>query len=214
MKTLSRSEARAIDKAAMETYGIPGIVLMENAGRGIVDYFLAQKPQGKIVICCGKGNNGGDGYVIARHLDNQNIPVHILSFAKPSEIMGDAKINYDIVLKSNIHLTPIHQQDIASELFDAEWIIDGLLGTGLQGEVQEPFVDVIHAINQARKKVLAIDIPSGLDCDTGEPLGCAIIADCTATMVGMKKGFNNPHAKNYLGHIFIVDIGIPKQLFT
>lgn len=209
MKYLSRNEARAIDKKAMEVYGVPGIVLMENAGRGIAEYILSLKPQGKITICCGKGNNGGDGYVIARHLDNHNLPIEILCFATPEDIQGDARINYDIAVNAKLPLT--HVQNTDTDLFtDSAYIIDGLLGSGLQGEVQAPFDGIINAINQAHKKVLAIDIPSGLDCDTGQPLGTAIHADHTLTMVAPKQGFTASEAKSHVGQVEVVDIGLPR----
>ncbi|MCH9757079.1 MAG: NAD(P)H-hydrate epimerase [Gammaproteobacteria bacterium] len=212
---LSRNQAKALDKLAMEDYGIPGIVLMENAGRGIVDRFLMYQPHGNITICCGKGNNGGDGFVVARYLSEAHYQVHILLFADPSEITGDAKINYDIIVKLGVPITIVSEektQAMMPVLTDADWIIDALFGTGLQGVVQAPFDEVIRLINHANKKVLSIDIPSGLDCDTGKPLGVAIKAHVTVSMVGFKKGFCNVESKTYLGKIDTVDIGIPNIL--
>lgn len=212
---LNRLESQAIDKQCTETYGIPSIILMENAGRGIVDVFLRLKSQGKVVICCGGGNNGGDGLVIARHLDNHHIPVHILLFIDPLTLKGDAKINYEIVQRSGIPLTVIRSDDIQSMkpfLSEASWIIDALFGTGLKGGVKSPFNQIIQLINEAKKQILSVDIPSGLDCDTGEVLGTAIQAAHTVTMVALKKGFTNPKAAAYLGEVHIVDIGAPRVL--
>lgn len=212
---LSRHQARELDRLTIEKYHIPGIVLMENAGRGIVDYFLTHKPQGKSIICCGRGNNAGDGFVVARFLYNLDMPVHVLLFGKQDEISGDAKINYDIVDALGVPTTVMLEdnlQTLEHELSEADWIIDALFGTGLQGDVKAPFVRVIEAMNNAHKKVLSIDIPSGLDCDTGEALGIAVKATHTVTMVGVKQGFLNPTAQDYLGNIDVVDIGTPREL--
>src|SRR5947209_6122089 len=108
---LTREEARELDRLAIEEFGIPSIVLMENAGRGIVGYLLTCSVKGQVVICCGKGNNGGDGLVVARHLDNHGILVHVLLFCDPQELTADASINYHIVKKSQIAFTMIQNQD-------------------------------------------------------------------------------------------------------
>lgn len=212
---LNRNAARSLDKLTIEDYGIPGIVLMENAGLGVVDYFLANKLQGNVVICCGKGNNAGDGFVIARHLDNHNVSVHVLLFEEPSNMKGDAKINCNITIKSGIPITIIQKEEIHKIipfLSKADLIVDALFGTGLQGQIRAPFDTIIQLINESNKMILSIDIPSGLDCDTGEPLGIAIKAGHTFSMIGFKKGFSNPKAKEYLGKIHIIDIGTPKIL--
>ena len=212
---LSRTQARELDRLTIETYAIPGMVLMENAGRGIVDLLLTQEPQGNIIICCGQGNNGGDGFVVARYLHNLHRPVQVLLFGDPGEITGDAKINYIIIKALGVPIITINSEDIETiqhVLSEADWIIDALFGTGMQGQVKWPFVKVIGAINAAHKKVLSIDIPSGLDCDTGIPLGVAVRATHTVTMVGLKQGFLNPEAQDYLGHVDVVDIGTPRAL--
>ncbi len=213
---LSRDEVRELDRRAIEEYGIPGIVLMENAGRCIVDYLLSQDVQGNIIVCCGKGNNAGDGFVIARHLSNQDLSLQVLLFAKPDKLTGDAKTNFEILVKSSIPIIIVDDKNFNSVLNDilpnANWIIDALFGTGLYGTVQPPFDKIIQAINKANKKTLSVDIPSGLDCDSGEPLGVAVKATHTVTFVAYKKGFMNPQAKKYLGNIHVVNIGLPKVL--
>ena len=182
-KILSRDEVRELDRRAIEDFSMPGIILMENAGRGVVDYMLSCHVQGKIVICCGKGNNAGDGFVVARHLDNLGLTVHVLLFANPENYSGDAKINYELAHRSLIPMTVVNSENfheaIKTILANADWIIDALFGTGLKGNVQSPYDTVIQAINQMNKTVLAIDIPSGLDCNTGEPLECAVKATHT-----------------------------------
>src|SRR5262249_53061070 len=149
---------------------------------------------GPIVICCGKGNNGGDGFVIARHLDNGQIPVKVLLFGEAEDLTGDAAINYRIIAKAGLpvdclELCPFNGERLRHELATAEWILDALFGTGLTGPVRPPFEEVIAAINASPARVLAVDIPSGLDCDTGLALGPVVRADHTATFVGLKKGF-------------------------
>lgn len=215
---LPRDEVRKLDQLAIEEFGIPGIVLMENAGRNTAEYLMSLATiRGPVVICCGKGNNGGDGFVVARHLDNHNIPVHVLLFANSQELRGDAEINYNIVLKSGIYVVDCSDEHglerLKNEVARAEWIVDALFGTGLSGQIKPPYDDVIKTINAATAKKLAIDIPSGLDCDTGEPLGTAVKADHTVTFIAQKKGFSNPQAQAFLGQVHVADIGMPRVIF-
>ncbi|MDF1757491.1 MAG: NAD(P)H-hydrate epimerase [Legionellaceae bacterium] len=212
---LTRAQAQNIDKQSIKKYGIPGVVLMENAGRGIVDYFINLNSQGETVICCGKGNNGGDGFVIARYLFNLNLSVRVLVFADPNTIQGDARINYEIIMKLGVPVLVINSDNLdkfSTILSTANFIIDALFGTGLEGDILGFFAKVISIINDSDKEVLAVDIPSGLDCDTGEVLGVAVIASHTVTMIGPKVGFSNAKAHKYLGKISAVDIGAPQVL--
>lgn len=215
---LNREEMRELDRLAIQEFGIPGIILMENAGRGVVDYLLSCKIQGNIIICCGKGNNAGDGFVIARHLDNLGLSPLILLFADPNDLKGDAKINYDIVIKSLLPITIVREQNFSKIITDliskSDWIIDAIFGTGLNGIVKPPYDAVIQVINSSDAEIIAVDIPSGLDCDTGKPLGIAVKAKSTITFVCNKKGFSNLEAKNYIGQVHIVDIGIPQVLLN
>jgi NAD(P)H-hydrate epimerase len=212
---LSRDEVRAIDRRAIDDFGVPGAVLMENAGRGAAEVMLSLGARGPVVICCGKGNNGGDGFVIARHLDNRGVPVRVLLFARPEELSGDAALNYHILSRSGLPIEvragpPVDAESLRRELAAAEWIVDALFGTGLTGAVRPPFDQVIAAINASAAKVLAVDIPSGLDCDTGEPLGATVRAQHTVTFVALKKGFANPAARAWLGTVHVADIGAPR----
>jgi NAD(P)H-hydrate epimerase len=216
---LSRQQVRVLDRKALEVFGMPGIVLMENAGRGAMEVLAGLGVEGKVVLCCGKGNNGGDGFVIARHLDNSQVPLHILLFACPEELPGDAAINYQIVARSGLPIIvfsgeTIDRSEVNRHLSKADWIVDALYGTGLQGPVRPPFDQVILAINEAGKKVLAVDVPSGLDCDTGKPMGATIRADHTVTFVDAKVGFVQPEAAAWLGEVHIVDIGAPRNLLA
>jgi NAD(P)H-hydrate epimerase len=214
---LSREQVRALDRRAIEEFGVPGVVLMENAGRGAAEVLMGLGCKGPMVICCGKGNNGGDGFVIARHLDNRRIPVRVLLFADPSKLTGDAAVNYQIIARSGLEISVydgefVNDAKVRSELAKAEWIVDALFGTGLTGPVRKPFDQIIQSINESNRRVLAVDIPSGLDCDTGRPLGLTVRAEHTVTFVAEKKGFANPLAKNWTGHVHVLDISGPRRL--
>ena len=209
---LNRQEARDLDRRAMEEYGIAGVVLMESAGRGAAEYLLSQHVEGPVIICCGKGNNGGDGFVIARYLHNQAVQVRVLVFSQPKDFSHDAKINYDIIAKMGIPIIYCYgKESYEDELLSAKWVVDALFGTGLEGMVKAPYDAIVQSMNATPAKILAIDIPSGLDCDTGKPLGVAIKAQYTVTFVALKKGFINREAKEYLGQVHVIDIGIPKD---
>jgi NAD(P)H-hydrate epimerase len=212
---LRREEVRAIDRRAIEEFGVPGVVLMENAGRGAAEVLLSLGVSGPVTIYCGKGNNGGDGFVIARHLDNRGVEVRVLLFARPEELTGDAAINFHIIKQSGLSFRADLGEDesaLNEELSRSAWIVDALFGTGLTGAVRPPFDRVIAAINASGRPVLAVDIPSGLDCDTGQTMGATVRAQHTVTFVAMKKGFAEPAAKEWLGQVHVVDIGAPRVL--
>lgn len=217
--TLSRDAVRDVDRRAIEDFGMSGLVLMENAGRGTADVLLKLGCRGPVVVCAGKGNNAGDGFVIARHLENHGIEVRVWLFSDAAELKGDAEINFGILVQAQ---TPVQQASDSvdwskfnRDLEQAEWIVDALLGTGTVGRIRMPYQTVIEHVNKADgPRVLAVDLPSGLDCDTGLPLGCAVRADHTATMVARKIGFDAPGAADWTGAVHVVDIGIPKKLLA
>jgi NAD(P)H-hydrate epimerase len=211
---MSRAEVRAFDRHAIEQLGIPAAVLMENAGRGAAQILQALGIRGSIVIACGKGNNGGDGLVMARHLANCGFDTLTLLFARPEDLSADAVLQWKIVEKLGLptQIWPDRQLDeekLASIFARADWIVDALFGTGLAGPVREPFDHVIELINASPARVLALDIPSGLDCDTGEAVGPTIRAEHTVTFVAPKLGFGNPAAAAYTGRVHVVPIGAP-----
>lgn len=213
MRYLSAEESRNVDWLAKSQGHIMGIVLMENAGRGIVEILLAENLKGKVVICCGRGNNGGDGFVIARHLNAAGVDVQVLLFANPKELMGDACMNHAIIAHSDIPmkvLTSPSAEDLKSIFKDAVWIVDALVGTGQKGSLRTPFDIIVRQINESGVKVLAVDLPSGLNADTGIASDPTIKATITATMVTPKTGFQNPQAQTYLGKLKVVGIGLPK----
>jgi NAD(P)H-hydrate epimerase len=213
---LSREQVRAVDRRALEEYGVSGVVLMENAGRSAAELLLRLGARGPVTICAGKGNNGGDGFVIARHLDINHVPVRLLLFARPEELSGDAAINYRIIEKSGLPIAvfgpDVDEATVHRELAASEWVVDALFGTGLTGPVRPPLDRVIAAINGCGARVLAVDIPSGLDCDTGRPLGATVRATHTVTFVAQKKGFAEPSAKEWLGEVHVAGIGAPRAL--
>jgi NAD(P)H-hydrate epimerase len=216
-RPLSRSEVRAIDRRAIDEFGLPGIVLMENAGRGCTEVLLRLGCRGPVVIVSGKGNNAGDGFVIARHLDAQGIAVRVVLIGSPADLQGDAAINYGVVSRSGLPIIDRSSgsaaaEHLAADLADAEWIVDALLGTGASGPPREPLATAIRLMNAAPGKKLAVDLPSGLDCDTGQPAEPTFRADHTCTFVAPKLGFAQPAARAVLGEVHVIDIGVPRIL--
>jgi NAD(P)H-hydrate epimerase len=216
---LTRAESRAIDEWAIQSLGIPCIVLMENAGRGVVDALLECDPEVRSVcILCGKGNNGGDGFVIARHLAIRGAKVRVALVAPPAELTGDALTNYQILTRSGLAVADLSQVDDLPHLLDAwagdaEWLVDALLGTGARGEPREPYRTAIAWMNGKPCRRLAVDLPSGLDCDTGTAAAATVRADLTCTFVARKAGFAHPAAQESLGEVRVVGIGITSDLF-
>jgi NAD(P)H-hydrate epimerase len=209
---LTRAQVREIDRRSIEQYHIPGIVLMENAARGAAEVAcgLLGGEARRVMIVCGAGNNGGDGLAIARHLHNRGHQVLIAATIDPETIQGDARINFEIVRAMG--LIRVLAPDAALTDPSVDLIVDAVLGTGLHGPPRSPSGEVIQAINRTAAPKLAIDIPSGLDCDTGEPLGACVRASRTVTFVAEKAGFANPASKAFTGEVIVADIGCPREL--
>lgn len=212
---LTRQQSRDFDAWAINKMGIPGAILMENAGRGCAEIIIEElKKSGgrKVSIFCGAGNNGGDGFVIARHLKNQGFDVQIALCTKIEKIKGDAEINCKIARNMKIRIEEIDLKTIEKSVKnfanDSDLIVDAIFGTGLSGAISGEYEKLINAINSLNKTVIAVDIPSGLDCDTGLALGTAIKAAKTVTFAAAKKGFTNPDCAKYTGEIYIASIGI------
>jgi NAD(P)H-hydrate epimerase len=215
MIRLTRAQVRRIDRLAVERYHIPGVVLMENAAIAAADVAgeMIRPDAGTVLILCGGGNNGGDGLAVARHLHNRGYDVRILLTADPAKYAGEAKINWDI---SEQMMLPA---EAATTYAIAGWqpilIVDAIFGTGLTQPPRPPFAELVAAIEKTRAPVLAIDIPSGLDCDPGRVLGSACIAATrTITFVAEKIGFDQPEARKYLGQVTVGDIGCPIELIA
>ena len=214
---MTRDEVRAIDSWAINTLGIAGVVLMENAGRSCAELIkdkLKDVAGANVCIFCGTGNNGGDGYVIARYLINRGIQVSVVICGDRNKIKGDARINLDILerMVGPVELLNPADEDIAGKIerfsAGAGVIVDSLFGTGLRGQLSDEYGRLIESINACNSPVLAVDIPSGLDCDAGEPLSEAVRAAWTVTFVAVKKGFLSAGAAQYTGEIFVASIGI------
>ncbi len=222
VRPLSRDEVRGIDARAAEDLGLPTLVLMENAGRGAADWLRGLGVGGstRVLIACGPGNNGGDGGVVARHLDAWEVPVRVVWFAEADHLRGDAATQRDILARSGIDQSywepGAPDQDEAGRLdallSGADWVVDGLLGTGLTRDVEGTLRVAIEAMNRSGKPVLALDLPSGLDADTGRPLGAAVRARATATFVAPKLGFAAADAGDFTGEVAVFDIGVPRCL--
>jgi NAD(P)H-hydrate epimerase len=215
---MTRDEVRAIDSWAINELGIPGAVLMENAGRSCAELIkekLAGIVRPKVCIFCGTGNNGGDGYVIARHLINEGFTVVVVICGDRAKVKGDAKINLDILekMRQGVETLNMEEDDIDTRVkifaVGADMLVDAIFGTGLSGKIGEKYKKLINSINAVKSPILAVDIPSGLDCDTGQPLGAAIKAGCTVTFVSVKKGFTiSDRVKEYTGEVFVASIGV------
>ena len=215
---MTRKQVRSFDAWAINELGIPGVVLMENAGRSCAE-LIKEKLSGiakpKVCIFCGTGNNGGDGFVIARHLKNSGFEVAVVICGDRNKIKGDAKINLDILenLGQQIIEPDLNRSDLLQQIKElaagADMLVDGIFGTGLEGLVSENYQRLIRIVNSLGIPILAIDIPSGLDCDSGKPLGEAIRANFTVTFVAMKKGFTaGKEVSAYTGDIFIASTGV------
>jgi ADP-dependent NAD(P)H-hydrate dehydratase / NAD(P)H-hydrate epimerase len=217
MKAVTGETMQRLDRRTIEEFGIAGLTLMENAGRGCTEEIIARFgacPEPRAVIFAGKGNNGGDGFVIARLLRERGWQVETFVLANAAEIKGDARTNLDLLTDPQ----PVFCADqgdldcCASALGEATVVIDALLGTGLKSEVQGIFADAVIMINSAKRPVVSVDIPSGIDSATGRVLGCAVRADLTVTFALAKLGHILYPGAEYCGRMKIVDIGIPAEL--
>jgi NAD(P)H-hydrate epimerase len=212
MIRLTRAQVREVDRRAIGEYHIPGVVLMENAARGATEVALEMLAgsTGPALILCGGGNNGGDGLAVARHLHNRGRLVRVMTCANPERYEGDALTNWRIVNAMSLAIEPVGPDRLPSGAL----VIDAIFGTGLSQAPRPPFVQIVHAVERSGIPVLAIDLPSGLDCDTGMPLDPAacIRAERTVTFVAEKAGFANPAAGRFTGMVTVADIGCPREL--
>ena len=221
MKWVTADEMRATDRRAINEFGVPAIVLMENAGRGAAAEALALYRQrgldGPVLVFCGAGNNGGDGFVIARHLSNAGLTVRVFCCADPAKIdrEREAGINLTVCERMGLAVRDLHTPElvagVGAELVPGALVVDAVFGVGLSSTVREPQATLLRALADAGLPTLAVDIPSGLDADTGEPLGVATRADVTATMACPKVGLRGAGAA-YVGRLVVIDIGMPAIL--
>lgn len=222
MKLVTSTEMRNIDNTAINKYFIPGIVLMENAGLAVVhkiaEIFENNLAGKRIMVFCGKGNNGGDGMVIARHLINKGVEVKVYLLSSPAEIKGDAAVNLTILQSMGAKIYPIindkdlHRVEIS--MMYADLIVDAIFGTGFKGEPKGLIAKIIKLINDSKKLILSVDVPSGLDVDTGKVSGDCINADLTITFGLAKIGLFMEPGCRYCGKVEIADISLPLQLLN
>jgi len=221
MKILTAAEMREVDRLTTEQYGIASLTLMENAGHGIAEFIrqrFAHVERRRIVVLCGKGNNGGDGFVVARHLREMGAKPSVFLFAAPEEIRGDAAANLKRWQEASGELHVIRAADdwksARQALRSADIIVDALLGTGVRGAVEGLFRDVIRDVNQKNpwQKVVAVDIPSDLPSDTGEISEAVVMANYTVTLTAPKIGMVLGRASSAVGALVVRDIGSPREL--
>ena len=225
IKVLLAKEMRELDRIAIEEHNIPGLTLMENAGAGVVRWIEEYKGPVhslKTTVICGKGNNGGDGFVVARLLLQKGSSVRVLLLSPPERIQGDAKTNLDrlIAIGGRFELiAEIPPETTQSIMNESDLIIDALFGTGLSSDATGPIADVIRIVNNSRQRndpssprIIAVDIPSGINADSGQIMGTAILADLTVTFGHPKRGHFLFPGATHTGAIKTVDIGIPKTV--
>ncbi|MDD8021036.1 MAG: NAD(P)H-hydrate dehydratase [Acidobacteriota bacterium] len=220
MKVLTARQMREIDRQAIDGLGLPGLVLMENAGREVANLVrngLGIESGCPVLIIAGKGNNGGDGFVAARHLFNNGINCRVLLLGREEEVKGDALVNLTLARKIGIEIIAVPTLALWARyrhlLKEAPVIIDAIFGTGLSTPLADLFARVVEDVNNSGALVVAIDIPSGLSADTFELIGPAVKADFTVTMAAPKIAHIFPPAEDYAGELYVADIGFPPSLF-
>ncbi len=215
LKSLSRRQVREFDRLAIEQWGVPGVVLMENAGRGATDAiedFFGGATGKSIAVISGVGNNGGDGFVIARHLHLRGASIRVFVVGDTAKMTADASTNFAILKPLEIdvhHLASEEIPNLSETLRGFDLIVDALGGTGISGPLRGDLAIAVAQINAAGKPIVAIDIPTGLDCDTGVAHEPTIKARLTVTFAARKIGFDVPGASDYTGKVVVADIGVP-----
>ena len=220
---LSREQMRAYDARAIEGCAVPGVVLMENAGRGAADHVAqlydrhaagaAGGRPGPVVIACGRGNNGGDGFVVARHLLARGIEVEALLIGEREQVGGDARLNLEALLGlgGQVHTLGADLTVLREALGRAGLAVDALFGTGLSRPLEGGWLEVVTAFDEARCPKVAIDIPTGIDANSGAVLGAAVHADLTVTFAHLKAGLVQGAGLIHAGEVQVVGLGIPDR---
>lgn len=216
MYAAGQEEMRRMDQYTMEKLGLPGAVLMENAGARVAEAVLKKAPR-RVVVLSGGGNNGGDGFVIARRLIDAGVETLLCLLAEPVRIRGDAKVHLDVYLNRALPVCHVWEEDVdrlRDELAHADVIVDAMLGTGTRGGLREPYAEAIRLVNACRGSavIIAVDIPSGLGSDDGRVETVAVKADETVTFVCPKKGFFLGRGPDHVGGWTAVDISVPPAI--
>ena len=215
-KAVTVRQIQNLDKIVIEEYGIPSVVLMENAGRCValeIIALLKKKKNSFVCIFCGLGNNAGDGFVVARHLMGAGIKIKVFLVGKAEQLKADAMLNYRILKKLRCMVKEINtvREKAVQDAFKADIIVDAIFGVGLNREISEPFSSVINELNKNAKYIVAVDIPSGLNGTTGKIYGICVKAGTTVTFSFVKKGFLKADGPGYTGKVVVADIGMPVQ---
>jgi NAD(P)H-hydrate epimerase len=217
-RSVTAAEMREIDRRAIEEFAIPSYELMEKAGQAVAEETakLAGPPPQKVLVLAGKGNNGGDGLVAARYLHQKGYLVQVLLFSERQKLKVDSARNFMENAKLGIPCRIVGEHfawETVPELFqESDVMIDSLFGVGLDKELREPYRGLVERVNESKKKVVSVDIPSGLNSDTGEILGTCVRAAVTVTMGLPKKGFYEGKGPEVTGEIVVADIGYPKEI--
>lgn len=217
MKRVGADEIRELDGSAIRNYSIPSLLLMENAGRSVSDHISREYKPCHVLIFIGKGNNGGDGLVVARHLANRGYSVQIALLEPPARFKADPRLNFSIVCKMNIPcvlMSAFSEEKILELCRKSELLVDAIFGVGVRRPVCGIFEKAVRAVNRSQKPVVSIDIPSGLDADTGKVHGVAVKAAKTVTLSLPKRGLFEGEGPRCAGEIEVVDIGIPRELLS
>ncbi len=221
VKLLKADEMKAIDRQASSEYGIPSIILMENAGLRtleVIEEILGESKNKSIIILAGKGNNGGDGLVIARHLLNSGAAVQVFLTGKADEFTADSRLNHDILVRMGACILPLMSDEdldrLMLSLMNADLIVDALYGIGFKGSLGQFESRVVKMVNWCRAPVVAVDIPSGVEADTGKVHGLAVQASHTVTFALPKIGLVLEPGKEYVGTLSVADISIPAVLLA
>jgi ADP-dependent NAD(P)H-hydrate dehydratase / NAD(P)H-hydrate epimerase len=203
-------QVRELDHIVIKEYGVPGIELMSRAGNAVFRHLRIKWPNTKsITVFCGSGNNAGDGYIIAGLAQAIGLKVTVYALSNPENLKDNALIAYQDYIKAKGTVTPFE----VGQAIHADVVIDALLGTGLNKPVTGIYAQAIHAINQCRSQVIAVDVPSGLNADTGSVMACAVKATCTVTFIGLKQGLYTGLAGDYCGEIIYSSLAVPKEIF-
>jgi len=206
-------QVRELDRIAIEEKGIAGFDLMTRAAQAAFELLQQQWPNARrLLVCCGAGNNGGDGYLLASIACQQGYDVSVLSAAEPSCLQGDAMAAFEQWQQSGGHT--ITTEQLATAIQGSEVVVDALLGTGLARNVEGSWAGLIETINDSAKPVLAVDIPSGLNANTGQVMSVAIKASCTITFIGVKQGMFTACGRDYCGDIQFHDLAVPAGVYA
>src|SRR5438128_11430251 len=219
MRVLNAAQMREADRRTIDEIGIPSLVLMENAGRQVVaamEAVHADLLERRVGVICGRGNNGGDGFVVARTLMQRGVDVSVFLLGRVAEVRGDARTNLEILGRLGVTVVEVSDSQAwelhFSELSDCTLIVDAIFGTGLNAPISGFIESVVTDVNTSGIPVVAIDLPSGLSADSAEPIGPSIEAGLTVTLAAPKLPLVLPPAENHAGDIVIADIGIPSDI--